>query len=88
MRKVPQVHRSLGFGTSSWAKCYRAFFVQLRVHVVFIKKKKHFHPPEHICIQSEGRNNAIHSNCMLSLAGVNADLRGSAASFSQPGCLC
>lgn len=52
------------------------------------KKKKHFHPPEHICIQSKGRNNAIHCNCMLSLARVNADLRGSAGSFSQPGCLC
>lgn len=27
--------------------------------------KGHFHPSEHICIQSEGRENMFHTNCLL-----------------------
>lgn len=33
-------------------------------------------PSEHICIQSEERNNTIHSNCLLFLTGVNAEPQG------------
>lgn len=42
--------------------------------------KGHFHPSEHICIQSEGRKNMFHTNCLLFIVWVNANLRGSPAS--------
>lgn len=38
--------------------------------------QKALSPSEHICIQSEERNNTIHSNCLLFLTGVNAEPQG------------
>lgn len=63
-------HRSQLFRLKSLRVVFESFLGQVPMNALsdelllgFVKG--HFHPSEHICIQSEGRENMFHTNCLL-----------------------